>query len=125
MKTNEEKFPLTVKSGSAVVRIYQDEKASGTYYRVAYYLGGKRKFQHCDTLDKAKLEADAKAKQLARGDIDAVQITGRDRLIPSHQNKSQDRHAGQGQGHDAGRQIGWASAKPLREGECPGDPGTA
>ena len=81
MKTNEETFPLTVKAGSAVVKIYRDQKPSGAYYRVGYYRGGKRTFEHCATLDKAKEEAAAKAKQLSRGDLDALQLTGRDRLI--------------------------------------------
>jgi hypothetical protein len=81
MKTRSEKFPLPVKAGSATVKIYREEKVSGTYYRVGYYLGGKRCWLHCSTLDEAKSEADAKAKQLSRGDVDAAQLTGRDRLI--------------------------------------------
>jgi integrase len=81
MKTKEETFPLTVKAGSAVVKIYRDQKPSGAYYRVGYYRGGKRTFEHCPTLDKAKEEAAAKAAQLSRGDLDALQITGRDRLV--------------------------------------------
>ena len=80
-KKKSEEFPLAVKAGSAVVKIYKEQKASGTYYRVGYYLGGNRTWQHCDTLEKAKEEADAKAKQLSRGDVDAAQLTGRDRLV--------------------------------------------
>ena len=75
-----EKFPLRVKQGSTVVKIYQERKRSGTYYRVVYYLGGKRHRLSVGDLDAAKAEAAAKATQLARGDVDAVQLTGRDRL---------------------------------------------
>lgn len=82
MKAKPEKFPLTVKNGSSVVKIYQDKtKASGIYYRLGYYKGGKRIFEHFSDLDKAKAEADAKSKQLSRGDLDALQITGKDRLV--------------------------------------------
>ena len=70
-----------VKTGSAVVKIYREKKGSGTYYRVGYYLSGKRTWLHCATLEDAKKEADAKAAQLSRGDVDAAQLTGRDRLV--------------------------------------------
>jgi integrase len=83
MKTKAGKFPLAVKVGSAVVKVYREVKPSGTYYRVGYYLGGKRHWEHrdCETLEKAKATAQAKAAQLSRGDVDAAQLTGKDRLI--------------------------------------------
>lgn len=84
MKTKAEKFPLVVKRGSAVVKIYRDDtKKSGTYYRVSFYKGGKRTSQNFADLGEAKQEAEAKASQLSRGDLDALQITGKDRLIYS------------------------------------------
>src|SRR5262245_33164948 len=36
------RFPIVVKRGSCAVKIYRDRKPEGTYYRVAYHLGGKR-----------------------------------------------------------------------------------
>src|SRR5207237_6705970 len=36
---------------------------------------------HHNDLEKAIAEVEAKAAQLSRGDIDAVQLTGRDRLV--------------------------------------------
>jgi integrase len=63
-----------------VVKIYRDRKRSGDYYRLVFYLGGKRQRLNFHSLDDAKTEAAAKAAQLARGDVDAVQLTGRDRL---------------------------------------------
>jgi len=80
MKTKADPFPLTVKAGSTVVKIYRDSKPSGNYFRVVYHLGGKRHRLNFSDLDKAKSEAQAKAAQLARGDVDAVQLTGKDRL---------------------------------------------
>ena len=80
-KTQAEKeFPLKVKAGSTVVKIYRDRKRSGDYFRLVYYLGGKRHRLCFSSLDAAKTEAAAKAAQLARGDVDAVQLNGRDRL---------------------------------------------
>jgi hypothetical protein len=65
------------------VKIYRDRKPTGTYYRVAYHIGGKRHRLHFNDLEKATRatsEAEAKASQLSRGDIDAAQLTGQDRL---------------------------------------------
>jgi integrase len=81
MKAKRRRFPIVVKRGSCAVKIYRDRKATGTYYRVAYHIGGKRHRLHHNDLEKAIAEAEAKAAQLSRGDIDAVQLTGRDRLV--------------------------------------------
>ena len=80
MSTKTNSFPLTVKVGSTAVKIYRDSKPSGDYFRVVYHLGGKRQRLNFRDLDKAKTEAQAKAAQLARGDVEAVQLTGKDRL---------------------------------------------
>ncbi len=63
------------------MKIYRDRKPTGTYYRVCYHLGGKRLRLNFADLEEAKNEAEAKAAQLSRGDIDAMQISGKDRLI--------------------------------------------
>jgi len=81
MKAKRIRFPIIVKRGSCAVKIYRDRKPTGTYYRVAYHIGGKRRRLHHNDLEKAIAEAEAKAAQLSRGDIDAVQLTGRDRLV--------------------------------------------
>src|SRR5260370_18304794 len=81
MKAKRHRFPIVVKRGSCAVKIYRDRKPTGTYYRVAYHIGGKRHRLHHNDLAKAIDEAEAKAAQLSRGDIDAVQLTGRDRLV--------------------------------------------
>jgi integrase len=81
MKTKRDRFPLIVKRGSCSVKIYRDRKPTGTYYRVCYHIGGKRLRLNFADLEKAKEEAEAKAAQLSRGDVDAMQISGKDRLI--------------------------------------------
>jgi integrase len=75
------RFPIVVKRGSSAVKIYRDRKPEGTYYRVAYHLGGKRHRLNFRDLGAATSEAEAKASQLSRGDMDAVQLSGRDRLV--------------------------------------------
>ena len=80
MKAKRIRFPNIVKRGSSVVKIYRDRKPTGTYYRVVYHIGGKRHRLHFNDLEKATSEAEAKAAQLSRGDVDAMQLSGRDRL---------------------------------------------
>jgi hypothetical protein len=70
-------FPLAFKAGSIVIKIYRDRKPSGDYFRLTYYLGGKRHRLNFNSLEAAKIEAAAKASQLARGDVDAIQLNGR------------------------------------------------
>src|ERR1041385_43888 len=81
MKAKRQRFPVTIKRGSCAVKIYRDRKSTGTYYRVAYHLGGKRHRLNFRDLETATNEAEAKASQLSRGDVDAVQLSGRDRLV--------------------------------------------
>ncbi len=80
-KAKRNRFPIVIKRGSCSVKIYRDRKPTGTYYRVCYHLGGKRLRLNFADLEKAKAEAEAKAAQLSRGDVDAMQISGKDRLI--------------------------------------------
>src|SRR5260370_4467872 len=81
MKTKRDRFPLIVKRGSCSVKIYRDRKPTGTYYRVCYHIGGKRERLNFSDLDRAKLETEAQASKLSRGDVDAMQLTGKDRLV--------------------------------------------
>ena len=71
-----------MRRGSSIVKIYREAtKKSGIYYRVSFYMGGRRCGLNFTDLGEAKAEANAKAAQLSRGDLDALQINGRDRLI--------------------------------------------
>jgi integrase len=76
-----DRFPITVKRGSCTVKIYRDRKPTGTYYRVAYHIGGKRYRLNFTDLEEAKSEAEAQASKLSRGDVDAALLNGKDRLI--------------------------------------------
>jgi integrase len=81
MKAKRDRFPILIKRGSCAVKIYKDVKPKGTYFRVAYHIGGKRQRLNFSDLEKAKLEAEAQAAKLSRGDVDAMQLTGKDRLV--------------------------------------------
>jgi integrase len=81
MKAKRIRFPIIVKRGSSMVKIYRDRKSTGTYYRVVYHIGGKRHRLHHNDLERAIAEAEAKAAQLSRGDVDAMQLSGKDRLV--------------------------------------------
>jgi integrase len=74
------RFPIVVKRGSCAVKIYRDRKPEGTYYRVAYHLGGKRHRLNFNDLQAATNEAEAKASQLSQGYVDAAQLKPDDRL---------------------------------------------
>ena len=81
MNTKRNRFPKVIKRGSCAVKIYRDQKPQGTYFRVVYQLGGKRHRLNFKSLEAATNEAEAKAAQLSRGDMDAAQLSGRDRLV--------------------------------------------
>jgi integrase len=81
MSTKRDRFPITIKRGSCAVKIYRDRKPTGTYYRVAYHIAGKRYRLNFADLSQAKAEAEAQAAKLARGDVDAALLTGKDRLV--------------------------------------------
>jgi integrase len=81
MNAKRDRFPITVKRGSCTVKIYRDCKPTGTYYRVAYHIGGKRYRLNFTDLKEAKAEAEAQASKLSRGDVDAALLNGKDRLI--------------------------------------------
>jgi len=74
------RFPIVIKRGSSAVKIYRDRKPEGVYYRVVYHLGGRRHRLNINDLDNSLNEAGAKASQLSRGDVDAAQLSGKDRL---------------------------------------------
>jgi integrase len=80
MPTKNREFPVIIKAGSSAVKIYPNRKASKDYFVVYYYLGGSRQRLTFSTFEDALTEARAKAAQLSRGDVDAAQLTGQDRL---------------------------------------------
>jgi len=79
------RFPIEVKRGSSVVKIYRDPKPQGIYYRVVYYLPGqdgknRRHRLNFHNLEAATNEAELKASHLSRMDRYASEFDGKDRL---------------------------------------------
>jgi len=76
------KFPVTVKSGSIRVKIYQVPQRDGSkIYSIDWRLAGKRHRKAFSDYERARLEADSIASKLASGDAMALQLTGLDRAI--------------------------------------------
>jgi hypothetical protein len=68
---------LVVKAGSSAVKINRDRKRCSDYFRLVFCLGGNRHRLNFNSLDAATKETAAQPSQLARGDVDAVQLAGR------------------------------------------------
>ncbi|MFM7816954.1 MAG: tyrosine-type recombinase/integrase [Verrucomicrobiota bacterium] len=81
MKKTSKSYPRIVRSGSARVRVRQYQNKGHTYYRVEWWLGGRRCTEQHRTEADALREAQTKATQLARGDVDSAQLRGTDRLV--------------------------------------------
>ena len=69
------KFPLVVKRGSAVVRIYHNHTTRYDSYTLSYYADGVRNRPTFSSLEEARTEAEAKATELSRGDLDSATLT--------------------------------------------------
>lgn len=80
-----DKFPLSVRQGSAEVKIYATPvTVGGTSYEqftVSYYLGSKRVRQRFSDLNRAKTEAHAAAIKLTNADHEALKLSPTDRAV--------------------------------------------
>jgi integrase len=70
-----EKSTLLVRSGSAVVRVYTQQRKGKRLYTVAWYTGGKRHRQFCRTLEQAQKFAKAQADQISAGTAQSARIS--------------------------------------------------
>src|SRR6266446_4398280 len=77
-----DRFPLIVKKGSSVVKVYQVKNRDREKYTVAYMtaVNGRVRKTFAD-LALAKKEASNIAPNLAQGDLEALKLTGRERQI--------------------------------------------
>jgi integrase len=76
-----DKFPITVKKGHAMVKIYRVKNRNAHYYCVSYVSPQGRQRRNFAELDLAKREANTVAQHLADGDIEALKLTGREKQI--------------------------------------------
>ena len=70
---------ITIKSGSASVKIYAGESRGNSLYTVAYYHAGKRVRKVFADLKTAREEARAKAQMLQTGEMQALTLTDKDK----------------------------------------------
>ena len=76
MNSERDRFPLSYKRGSCAVKIYRDEKPHGTYYRVAYHLGGKRERLNFRDLQKATTKPRRKPRNFRAATWTRCRLTG-------------------------------------------------
>jgi integrase len=74
------KFPITVKRGHTVVKIYRTPSRGCEAYTVSYYLGNLRQRRTFADLGMAQTEADTIATKLSSGEVKVLELTGEDRL---------------------------------------------
>ena len=74
-------FPLAVRKGHAVVKIYRMKQRAGYNYAVAYVTPTGRVKRNFADLELAKREANTIAANLAGGDLEALKLTGRERQL--------------------------------------------
>ena len=80
MEVQKTRFPIRIKSGSASVSIYNKSKRY-PYYRVAHYLGSKRRMIPFTNLADARREARLIADKIREGDVGGTLLNSTDHLI--------------------------------------------
>jgi integrase len=80
--TRKQTFPLEVRRGFAVVKIYRSQSRGRIYFKVVYRdTGQKRKTRGFKTFSEAKTEADLLATKMSQAELDVLSLTNEDRLI--------------------------------------------
>ena len=74
-------FPLTIKKGHAVVKIYRMKQRTGWNYAVSFVTPTGRVKRNFTDLDLARREANTIAANLAGGDLEALKLSGRERQL--------------------------------------------
>ena len=71
-----DRFPMIVKKGHASVKIYEVKNRERMNYCVAYIGASGRVRRNFGDFETAKREADNIAQNLAKGDMEALKLTG-------------------------------------------------
>lgn len=74
------KFPVTVKRGHTIVKIYRTPSRGCDAYTVSYYLGDKRVRTTFADYGLATTEAETVANKLSTGEVNVLTLTSGDRL---------------------------------------------
>src|SRR6266581_4153119 len=73
MRKKRMEFPMEVKSGSVIVKIYKVENKGRDSFTVSYFADGKRKLKMFADFDEAHAEASSKAISLSKGELDVLE----------------------------------------------------
>ena len=73
-------FPITVKRGHAVVKIYRTPSRGCEAFTVSYYLGDQRQRKTFADLGLATTEAETVANKLSTGEVNVLTLTSDNRL---------------------------------------------
>lgn len=74
-------FPMELRRGSVRATIYRQEKGGNEYFRLTWYEGSVRRERVLSDAAKAKATAETILRGLAKGDHEATNFTGKERLI--------------------------------------------
>lgn len=77
----EQTFPMRVTKGAVSVKIYKGQNRGKDLFTLVYQSPSGRQRQFFRSLDDAKTEANAKLDAMAKGDLEALRLTGRDRQL--------------------------------------------
>jgi hypothetical protein len=81
MSDAKSEWPLEIKSGSAVVKIYQTEKANGyVSYAVVYYVGHEQKTRFFQDLSETKSERKSLADAITQREHISLELTA---IVPA------------------------------------------
>ncbi len=67
-------FPVEVKSGSAVVKIYKVRNKGRDSFTLSYFADGRRRLKMYANFEEARLEASSKVNALAKGELDVLHL---------------------------------------------------
>jgi integrase len=74
------KFPVIVRRGHTIVKIYHTPSNGSDQFTVSYYLGEKRQRKTFADLGLATTEAETVATKLSQGELNVLELKGEDRM---------------------------------------------
>ena len=74
-------FPLIIKKAHSTVKIYRGENRGKPFFTLAYLTASGRKRENFADLGEAKRTAQSRVDALAKGDMEALKLGGRDRQL--------------------------------------------
>src|SRR5688500_14665214 len=80
----QEEFPMEVKSGSVLVKIYKVENKERESFMVSYFVGTQRKRKMFAEFGDAKKHAKSVGDTISNGEHDVLELRSKDLFIYQH-----------------------------------------